>query len=460
MLNLENLYTIILAAGQGTRMKSKLYKVLHPVMGKPMVEHVLEQVEDLHPQEIVTVVGFGSELVKEKLGNRSKYALQTEQLGTGHAVLMAEEILKNKSGMTLVICGDTPLLTAETLKDLISHHQENQAKATILTAYTENPMGYGRVIRNQHNLVEKIVEQKDATAKEQTVKEINTGTYCFDNESLFDALKKVGNDNAQGEYYLPDVIEILKKENQIVSAYIMDDFSESLGVNDRIALSEANRLMKKRINRQHMLNGVSLIDSENTYIESDVVIGSDTVIEPGVLLKGKTVIGEECMIGAHSEIINSQLSDHVTIRSSHIEGAIVESGSDVGPFGRLRPGAHLAKNVHIGNFVEIKNSKIDEQTKVGHLTYVGDATLGKEINVGCGTIFVNYDGKNKHHITVGDHSFIGCNANLIAPVQVGVNSFIAAGSTITDDIPDDALAIARSKQVNKKDYAKKMPHLS
>lgn len=457
-MKLNNIYGIILAAGMGSRMKSSLYKVLHPVAGKPMVEHVIEQVEALEPTKVVTVVGFGADKVKEQLGERTSYALQSEQLGTGHAVLTAESLLKNEEGVTLVLCGDTPLLQAETLKELVDYHREHQAKATILTAKAENPTGYGRIIRDESGMVTKIVEQKDATAEEAKVNEINTGTYCFDNKMLFEALHQVGTQNAQGEYYLTDVIGILKAAGETVAAYPMKDFSESLGVNDRIALAEANRLMRERINRNHMMNGVTLIDPATTYIDADVEIGMDTVVEAGVVLKGKTKIGENCFISAHSQIIASTLEDHVVITSSHLEGAIVRQNSDVGPFGRLRPGSDIGPNVHIGNFVEVKNATIAEGTKVGHLTYVGDATLGKDINVGCGTIFVNYDGKNKAHTVVGDHTFIGCNANLIAPLEIGDNSFIAAGSTITNDVPSESLAIARSRQENKEGYAKKLPY--
>lgn len=455
---MNNRYAIVLAAGQGSRMKSALYKVLHQVAGKPMVHHVIEQVEGIHPDQIVTVVGHGAAKVQEQLGTASEYVLQTEQLGTGHAVLMAKDKLEGKEGTTLVICGDTPLLTTETLEKLFEMHQKAQAKATILSAYAKDPTGYGRVIRNDAAQVEKIVEQKDATEAEQQVTEINTGTYCFDNVALFQALAKVGKENVQGEYYLTDVIGILKEAGESVTAYQMPHFEESLGVNDRLALAEANRLMRQRINNAHMLKGVTFIDPLTTYIDADVEIGSDTVIEAGVILKGTTKIGKNCFIGAHSEIKESIIEDNVTVTSSHIEQAVVAQGSDIGPFGRLRPGAKLGRNVHVGNFVEIKNATLDEGTKVGHLTYVGDATLGKNINVGCGAVFVNYDGKQKHHTTVGDNVFIGCNANLVAPLAIGANSFIAAGSTITKDVPDESLAIARARQENKTEYAKKLPY--
>lgn len=449
---------IILAAGQGSRMKSKLYKVLHPVAGKPMVEHVVEQVELAGTDRVVTIVGFGAEKVKDYLGDRSEYALQEEQLGTGHAVLQAASLLKDQEGVTLVICGDTPLLTSETLKDLFEYHQEKGAKATILTAFAEDPTGYGRVIRDEIGIVEKIVEQKDATIEEARVQEINTGTYCFDNKLLFDALTKVGNTNSQGEYYLPDVIEIMKDKNQIVAAYRMKNFDEALGVNDRIALAEANRTMRERINYNHMKNGVTLIDPKGTYIDSDVQIGSDTIVEAGVILKGKTIIGEDCFIGAHSEINNCQIGDRVRVVSSNLEDSKMANDSNIGPYSHLRPNSDIGERVHLGNFVEIKNAVIDEDSKVGHLTYVGDADLGKNINVGCGTIFVNYDGKNKHRATVGDNVFIGCNANLVAPVSVEKNTYIAAGSTITSDVPEGSLAIARARQENKADYFKKLPH--
>ncbi|EOT39087.1 bifunctional UDP-N-acetylglucosamine diphosphorylase/glucosamine-1-phosphate N-acetyltransferase GlmU [Enterococcus columbae] len=455
---MSNRYAVILAAGKGTRMKSKLYKVLHPVCGKAMVDHVLTQVEAMKPTQIITIVGHGAELVKERLGSRSDYALQAEQLGTGHAVLQAKDLLANQSGTTVVLSGDTPLLTSATLEQLFAFHEEKQAAVTVLTAQANDPTGYGRIIRDEQGNVMKIVEQKDATSQEAAVKEINTGTYCFDNALLFDALGQITTDNAQGEYYLTDVLEILQKAGHTVTAYQMADFDESLGVNDRVALAQANQLMQARINRKHMLNGVSFMDAASTYIEADVEIGSDTVIEAGVVLRGKTKIGEDCYITAHSEIVDSVIEDHVTIKQSVVEESIVRKFADVGPFAHLRPQADIGEKVHIGNFVEVKKASIGEGTKVGHLTYVGDATLGKEINVGCGTVFVNYDGKNKHHTVIGDHSFIGSGTNIVAPVTMAPNSATAAGSTITEDISEHTLAIARARQVNKLDLAKKIPY--
>ena len=451
-------YAVVLAAGQGSRMKSKLYKVLHPVAGKPMVGHVIEQVEAAGVNKIVTIVGFGAEKVKDYLGDRTSYAIQEEQLGTGHAVIQAETHLKDKEGITLVICGDTPLLTAETLNNLFDYHQEKGAKATILTAHAQDPTGYGRVIRNDQHSVEKIVEQKDASEAEKLVQEVNTGTYCFDNRLLFETLSQVGNQNSQGEYYLPDVIEILKNKNEIVDAYKMTSENEGRGVNDRVALAEASKLMRERINEKHMQNGVTLIDPVATYIDSDVQIGSDTVIEANVSLKGKTVIGEDCFIGAHSEILNSAIGNGVRITNSTVKDSVMEKESNIGPYSHLRPNSHIGEAVHVGNFVEIKNATLGAATKVGHLTYIGDAELGKNINIGCGTIFVNYDGKNKFRTTVGDNVFVGCNANLIAPLTIEKNVYIAAGSTITKDVPTQALAIARARQENKLDYYNKLPH--
>ncbi|EOL49132.1 glmU protein [Enterococcus phoeniculicola] len=457
---METRYAIIMAAGKGTRMKSKLYKVLHSVAGKPMVEHIINRVVETNPAEIITIVGHGAEMVKEQLGNRSKYALQEEQLGTGHAVLQAEPFLKGKEGTTLVISGDTPLLTSETLNNLFEYHQGKKASATILTAHAENPTGYGRILRDHVGIVKKIVEQKDATIEEARVQEINTGTYCFDNEALFEALNKVETNNAQGEYYLTDIIEILKNEGKTVAAYQTDSFEESLGVNDRIALANANKSMRERINNMHMVNGVTFIDPANTYIDEGVKIGSDTLIEAGVHIKGETVIGEDCFIGANSQIEDSVIEDNVKILSSVVEKSLVHSHADVGPYAHLRPKAEIGTGAHVGNFVEIKNAIIGEKTKVGHLTYVGDATLGKEINVGCGVVFVNYDGKNKYRTNVGDHSFIGSAANLVAPLEIADNTSIAAGSTITKDVPEYALAIARARQENKENYAKKLPFLN
>lgn len=449
--------TLILAAGKGTRMKSHLHKVLQPVCGKAMVDHVLTEVEKLNNSHIVTIIGSDGEDIKECLGDRTEYVVQKEQLGTGHAVLQAEAQLGNSQGYTLVMSGDTPLFTSTTLQKLIHFHCEHNDKITILTSIADDPTGYGRIVRNNDDVV-KIVEQKDASDDELKIKEINTGVYVFDNQFLFDALHKINNDNAQHEYYLTDVIKICKDAKEKVSAYIMDDFNESLGVNDRIALARATKIMQRRINLKHMNNGVSIVDPEHTFIDIDVKIGADTVIESNVHLRGKTIIGNNCVIKSGSDISNSVLHDNVTVISSNIEDSEMEDNSDIGPMSHLRPNAHIGKFVHIGNFVEVKKATIGDYTKVGHLTYIGNAKLGSNINVGCGVVFVNYDGKDKHESIVGDHSFLGSNSNIVAPVNISDHSFIAAGSTITDNVNYHDLAIARARQVNKENYWDRLPH--
>ncbi|HBM3861564.1 TPA: bifunctional UDP-N-acetylglucosamine diphosphorylase/glucosamine-1-phosphate N-acetyltransferase GlmU [Listeria innocua] len=451
-------YAVVLAAGQGTRMKSKLYKVLHPVCGKPMVEHVVDQISTLDVDKVVTIVGHGAEKVQEHLAGKSEFVKQDEQLGTAHAVLQAKSELAGKDGVTLVVCGDTPLIEASTMEALLKYHHEKRAKATILTTVIEDPTGYGRIIRDDLGIVEKIVEHKDATEKEQRISEINTGTYCFDNKALFEALENVSNDNVQGEYYLPDVIKILKDADEVVAAYKMESFEESLGVNDRIALAEASKLMQRRINENHMRNGVTLVNPENTYIDIDVKIGQDTVVEPGVMLRGKTVIGDDCVVTSGSEIVSSVIGERVHVRNSSIFESKVGDDVQIGPYAHLRPESDIHNHVKIGNYVETKKAIVGEGTKLPHFIYMGDAEIGKNVNVGCGSIAVNYDGKNKAKTIIGDNVFVGCNSNLIAPVKVGDRAFIAAGSTITKDVPEDALGIARAKQDNKLGYAKHLNH--
>ncbi|ENQ3080780.1 bifunctional UDP-N-acetylglucosamine diphosphorylase/glucosamine-1-phosphate N-acetyltransferase GlmU [Bacillus multifaciens] len=445
-------FAVILAAGKGTRMKSSLYKVLHSVCGKPMVQHVVDQVSQLEVQKLVTVVGHGAEKVQDQLGSASEFALQTEQLGTAHAVMQAADALGNEEGTTLVICGDTPLITAETMEALLKQHEESGAKATVLTAYIEEPAGYGRIVRNENGHVEKIVEHKDANEVERAIKEINTGTYCFDNKALFTSLSKVSNENVQGEYYLPDVIEILKNEGHIVSAYQTEQFDETLGVNDRVALSQAEDIMKKRINHQHMVNGVTIIDPNNTYISVDAKIGNDTVIYPGTMIEGYTVIGSNCEVGPHTVIRDSEVGDNTTIRQSTVHDSKIGIDVAIGPFAHIRPQSVIGNEVRVGNFVEIKKTVFGNRSKASHLSYIGDAEVGEDVNLGCGSITVNYDGKNKFKTVIGDGVFIGCNSNLVAPVTVEDGAYVAAGSTITEDVPAKALSIARARQTNKEDY--------
>jgi len=453
---MTNTYAVVLAAGQGTRMKSDLYKVLHPVCGKPMVEHVIDHIRGLGIDRIVTIVGHGAETVEETLGEKSEYALQQEQLGTAHAVQQAERLIGDLDGTTIVVCGDTPLIRSETMEALIAHHKATGAKATILTAYADDPTGYGRIIRGESGQVLRNVEQKDATPEEQKVTEINTGTYCFDNRILFETLKKVKNNNNQGEYYLPDVVGILQSQSALVSAYVAGDFSETLGINDRVVLAEAERVMRRRIAEKHMRNGVTIINPENTYISAAAEIGRDTVLQPGTMIEGRTVIGSKCVIGPNSQIVDSEIGDNTTVHSSVVLSSIIGSVTSIGPFAHIRPDSNLGDSVKIGNFVEVKKATLGEGSKVSHLSYIGDAKIGSHVNVGCGTITVNYDGKNKHLTTIEDNAFIGCNSNLVAPVTVGKGAYVAAGSTITKSVPESSLAIARARQENKEGYANKL----
>ncbi|MBT2290080.1 bifunctional UDP-N-acetylglucosamine diphosphorylase/glucosamine-1-phosphate N-acetyltransferase GlmU [Paenibacillus albidus] len=447
---------VVLAAGQGKRMKSKLYKVLHPVCGKPMVGHVLDTVKATGCERSIVIVGHGAEAVQAYLGGQAEYVLQEVQLGTGHAVKQAKGLLGSEEGTTIVICGDTPLVTTETLEGLMALHEDRGAAATVLTAVMEQPAGYGRIIRGEDGGVLKIVEQKDCTPEEDAVTEINTGTYCFDNAKLFAALEKVTNSNNQQEYYLTDVIGILKAQGETVLGYQAKDSAESIGVNDRLALSEAEGHMRQRINRYHMLNGVTIIDPASTYIGAEVIIGPDTTLYPGTSLKGKTVIGDNCVIGPASEIEDCQIMDGATIKQSVLNGAQVGARTSVGPFAYLRPGSVLGEEVKVGDFVEIKNATIGDGSKVSHLSYIGDATVGRNVNVGCGAITVNYDGYNKSKTEIEDDAFIGSNVNLVAPVTVGKGAFVVAGSTITRSVSENELAIARVRQENKPGYAEKI----
>ena len=451
-------YAIILAAGKGTRMKSDLPKVLHKVAGISMLEHVFRSVNAINPEKTVTVVGHKAELVEQVLAGQTDFVRQTEQLGTGHAVMMAEPVLENLTGQTLVIAGDTPLITGESLKNLIDFHINHKNVATILTAEADNPFGYGRIVRNQHDEVLKIVEQKDASDFEQQIKEINTGTYVFDNARLFEALKNINTNNAQGEYYITDVIGIFRENGEKVGAYTLKDFDESLGVNDRVALATAESVMRSRINQQHMVNGVSFVNPHATYIDVDVEIAPEVQVEANVTLKGQTKIGAETILTNGTYIVDSVIGERTVITNSMIEESIVADGVTVGPYAHIRPGSSLAKDVHVGNFVEVKESSIGENTKAGHLTYIGNSEVGANVNFGAGTITVNYDGQKKYKTIIGNNVFVGSNSTIIAPVELGDNSLVGAGSTITKDVPADAIALGRGRQINKEDYAKRLPH--
>ncbi|MBI6872948.1 bifunctional UDP-N-acetylglucosamine diphosphorylase/glucosamine-1-phosphate N-acetyltransferase GlmU [Clostridium aciditolerans] len=446
---------IILAAGEGKRMKSSTPKVLHKICGKEMVNVVIDTVKEAKVNDINVIVGRGADKVKDATTNRTvNYSLQDKQLGTGHAVMCAKEFLKGKKGTVAIFTGDAPLITKSTVERLFDFHGSKNYKATILTSIVDNPYGYGRVLRESNQEVCKIVEHKDCTEEEMKINEINSGMYCFDIESLLKSLDKLDNNNAQGEYYLPDVIGILKNEGEKIGALPIP-FEETMGINSRVQLSEAEKVMRKRINQMHMDNGVTLIDPDCTYIDIDVEIGNDTIIYPGNVIQGKTVIGENCTIHSNSRIKDSIIDKNVTIQCSTILESKIGEGTTVGPFAYVRPESVIGKSARIGDFVEIKKSTIGDETKVSHLTYIGDAEIGSKCNFGCGTVVVNYDGQKKHKTVIGDNAFIGCNTNLVAPVKVNNNTYIAAGSTITDEVPEGALAIARCKQVNKEGWLEK-----
>ncbi len=445
---------LILAAGQGTRMKSNELKVLHKVFDKALVEYPIAAAEYVGVDEICIIIGHKAENIKAKLGDSMTYVLQKEQLGTGHAVMQAKDFIKDADEV-LILCGDTPLITGETLEKMLAFHRTQNNALTVLSAIMDDPTGYGRIIRDESGRLLKIIEQKDANIEEQKVQEINGGMYVFNGKLLDYALSKITNQNAQNEYYLTDTIEILRNEGHLVDAVATEEKDDIAGVNSRIQLAQVTDVMKKRINAKHMANGVTLIDPNNTYICPDVVIGKDTVIEPGCMLEGKTIIGEGCHIGYNSKLKNAVLSSNVDVEISVILDSSVDEGTHVGPFAYIRPNSHIGKNIKVGDFVEIKNANIGDGTKISHLTYIGDADVGENVNFGCGTVVVNYDGEKKHRTTIGDNAFIGCNTNLVSPVIVGENAYTAAGSTITHTVPKDSLGIARAKQENKLEWVTK-----
>lgn len=452
---MEHLMAIILAAGEGKRMKSKKTKILHEICGKPMVEWAYQCVKNSGVDEIVLVVGRNSEEVKEYMGNKVFYANQEEQLGTGHAVIQAKEFLENREGQVVIMYGDMPLVTSKTISLAVDYHKEKGNAATIITADFDNPSGYGRIIRNSQKEVVEIVEDRDASNEQKKINEINSGIYCFDISALRETLKELDNKNDQGEYYLTDTIKILITKGLKVGAVKIEDRDELAGINDRIQLSDAAKVLRKRILNKIMADGVTIIDPDSTYIDSEVEIGMDTVIYPSTVIKGETKIGEECIIGPGSTIESSRVGNKVEIKNSVVIESCVDNETKIGPFAYLRPGSNIGKNVKIGDFVEIKNSLIGDGTKISHLTYVGDAEVGKKVNLGCGVVVVNYDGQKKHKTIIGDNSFIGCNVNLVSPVEVKKNAYIAAGSTITDEVPENSLAIARNRQVIKENWVLK-----
>lgn len=447
--------SVILAAGMGTRMKSKMPKVLHTVCGKPLSKWVIDASKAAGADKVCAVVGHKAETVKEVLGDVCEFALQAEQKGTGHAVMQAIDVIKNSKGEVVILNGDTPLITAETINKAIEYHKNNGNQATVITAILDDATGYGRIVRDNDGSVLKIVEQKDASEEEKKINEVNSGMYVFDAQSLVYALDKITPNNAQGEYYLTDTLEILLSAGKKIGGYAISDNDEIRGINDRVQLNEAEKIMQKRINEYHMRNGVTMRNPESVYIEGGVEIGNDTEICQNVTIKSGTKIGSDCVIGSGSMLDRAVIHDGVDVLSSVILESEVDEGTHVGPFAYIRPNCHVGKEVKVGDFVELKNSNIDDGTKISHLTYIGDSDVGKRVNFGCGTVTCNYDGKKKYRTTIGDDCFVGCNTNFVSPINVGDGVYIAAGSTITEDIPENSLSIARARQVNKEGWKDK-----
>ena len=436
-------------------MKSKMPKVLHKVCGKPLSKWVIDASKAAGADKVCAVVGHKAETVKEVLGDVCEFALQAEQKGTGHAVMQAIDVIKNSKGEVVILNGDTPLITAETINKAIEYHKNNGNQATVITAILDDATGYGRIVRDNDGSVLKIVEQKDASEEEKKINEVNSGMYVFDAQSLVYALDKITPNNAQGEYYLTDTLEILLSAGKKIGGYAISDNDEIRGINDRVQLNEAEKIMQKRINEYHMRNGVTMRNPESVYIEDGVEIGNDTEICQNVTIKSGTKIGSDCVIGSGSMLDRAVIHDGVDVLSSVILESEVDEGTHVGPFAYIRPNCHVGKEVKVGDFVELKNSNIDDGTKISHLTYIGDSDVGKRVNFGCGTVTCNYDGKKKYRTTIGDDCFVGCNTNFVSPINVGDGVYIAAGSTITEDIPENSLSIARARQINKEGWKDK-----
>lgn len=449
---MESFCAIVLAAGAGTRMKSDKAKVIHEICGKPMVNWVIQALKASKVDNIIVVTGHQEEQVKSCITEEVEFVTQSQQLGTGHAVMQVKPYIEGKKGHCLVLCADTPLITSQTIEQLICEHTDNKRAMSILTAVFEDPKGYGRIIRDDSSNVTGIVEHRDANAQQLQIKEINTGMYCFEIEYLLNSLSMLSNHNDQKEYYLTDTVSIIRENGGKIGTTILENVDEMMGINDRIQLSCAQKILNRRIIEGHMRNGVTFLDPDSCIVEDKVTIENDTIVYPASILEGNTKISNNCIIGPNSKITDTIIGSNVQVSNSVTIHSSIGENTKVGPFAYLRPGSQVGKNVKIGDFVEIKNAVIGDDTKISHLTYVGDAKIGENVNMGCGVVVVNYDGQKKQTTIVGDNSFIGCNVNLISPVEVKENAFVAAGSTITEEVPENSLAIARSRQTIIKDW--------
>ena len=445
---MTDLHVVILAAGKGTRMKSLLPKVLHRIGGLTVIERVVRTAAALRPASINLVVGHGAEEVKRSLAKRPslQFVTQEQQLGTGHALLQTRSLLEGKAGTVVLLSGDAPLLTVDSLKALLAAHQEAEAAATVITAIFPRPFGYGRIVRTGGK-ISKIVEERDTTTAQKAITEINSGIYAFDLAPLFTALDNIGTANKQGEYYLPDLVAIYRKQKKTVATHTVQWGDEIRGINSRNELAEVTAMVRQQKNEELMAAGVTLIDPATTYVDADVVVGPDTVIHPCVFLEGSTRIGSACEIQSGARIINSTIGDRVCVRNhTVVADSTVEAGVFLGPFAHIRPGSTVGEDAHIGNFVELKKTDMRKGAKANHLSYLGDSTIGEKSNIGAGTIFCNYDGEKKHQTVIGSGVFVGSNSTLVAPVTLADGSYIAAGSAVTTDVPAGALAIGRSRQ--------------
>jgi len=455
---MSDTHIVVLAAGKGTRMKSAQPKVLHRAAGLSLLDHVLRAAASLQPATTVVVVGHMAEQVRRAAGERPglRFALQEPQLGTGHALLQAEPYLAGASGTLVLLSGDVPLLRGETLRTLVRLHTQRGAAATVLTARVDRPHGYGRIVRSADGAIAAIVEDKDATAEQRAIGEINSGIYAFDLAPLFEALKTVGSANAQGEYYLPDLVRVYRERGLPVDTVLLEDAREIMGVNSRKELADVAAILRTTRADDLMASGVTIVDPTSTWIGPDVTVGPDTVIHPGVYLEGHTRIGASCEINSGVRIVDSVLDDGVVVNNfCVICESHVASGARVGPFAHLRPQSDIGEGAQVGNFVELKKTSLGKGSKANHLSYLGDATIGEKVNVGAGTITCNYDGTRKHPTVIEDGAFIGSDTQLIAPVRVGRGAYVAAGSSVTEDVPAGALAIARGTQVNKEGWVER-----
>ncbi|MBI3158051.1 MAG: bifunctional UDP-N-acetylglucosamine diphosphorylase/glucosamine-1-phosphate N-acetyltransferase GlmU [Chloroflexi bacterium] len=431
---------VLLAAGKGTRMRSRTPKALHPLGGLPMLRHSLEALAGLTSAPPVVVIGHGAEAVQAAVGASARCVVQAEQLGTGHAVMQAAEILAGQSDLVLVAQADMPLIRAATYQRLIETQQANPGAFSMLTVIAEDPRGFGRILRKPDGSVQAIIEDHEAAPEQKAIRELNVGGYCFNAAWLWASLERIPL-SAKGEYYLTDLVRIANDEGMAVQALVMDDPQETIGINTRVHLAEAEAILRARINRAWMEAGVTLVDPATTYIESGVRIGADTVIHPSTSLRGQTVIGAECVIGPNTLIADSQVGDACTILASVVESARLERRVEIGPYAHLRKGAHLAEGVHMGNFGEVKNAYLGPGVKMGHFSYIGDATIGRDVNIGAGTITANYDGEKKNHTEIDEGAFIGSDTMLVAPLRIGKRARTGAGSVVTKDVPDDTVVV-------------------